>query len=335
MDKWVVKLKQRCNKIIEFTVSKIDIKMIKQIFSRYLNWHTWRKKIKAMMETIGYIASILGIAAFILNFILPKKDITRELKVINRLEIEKNVLETMDKMIRSGIEQAIDTQITPTLSNIVKALNKEMGSSIPVPEIIVSKPHSVLLTIKTLEITDNAVQEALLKATETVPLQILLPSDRHYGEVKKMLDTASGIKILSSQQILTFENEKATIHIESIFPGFKDESIKFKNKTDIKLYITPAVEKDKLITMDIIAITPITEEVPSKPTKISVKEGEEVMLLGLSKDVGTVTTIKVPILGDIPLLGRFYTKKSQINFHSLIVVTISAKIKFDPENNNR
>lgn len=255
----------------------------------------------------------------VLNQKSDKKDIavSRELNV--KLNVGRNILEKIDKRNRN-IERLINNQIIPTLNDIVRVLNKDVGSSVvPItvcPEIS-RKPYSILLDIKILEID----RETFMKIAGLLPPQGLLPTGQHYSQVMNILNAPRGIKILSNPRTITQENEKVEVNVSSNFPELENELVKFTNKTLIKLDITPTVEKDKLITMNIVANI---GDFFSGPTKITIKEEEAILMGGLLKDTGTVT--KIPILADVPVLGYLFSHESRFHSISDIVIIISPKI---------
>ena len=58
-------------------------------------------------------------------------------------------------------------------------------------------------------------------------------------------------------------------------------------------------------------------------TTVRVKSGETIVIGGLLQEEDTKTLIKVPILGDIPLIGQFFrnTSRTQLRREVLVFVT--------------
>ena len=59
---------------------------------------------------------------------------------------------------------------------------------------------------------------------------------------------------------------------------------------------------------------------------VRVKDGEMIIIGGLIQEESSETQRKVPILGDIPLLGRLFTGTYTVKTKSELVIFISPKI---------
>jgi type II secretory pathway component GspD/PulD (secretin) len=151
-----------------------------------------------------------------------------------------------------------------------------------------------------------------------------------YKAIIDLLRTIGDTKILSSPRIMVLNNQEAKILV-----GTKDayitsstsqtgetavtaQSVNFVD-VGIKLYVTPTINRDDFVTIKIkpevsSAIrTDITSEgqvtqIPivstsEAETVVTVKNGVTIIIGGLKKDERTKTVKKIPILGDIPLLG--------------------------------
>jgi type II secretory pathway component GspD/PulD (secretin) len=65
----------------------------------------------------------------------------------------------------------------------------------------------------------------------------------------------------------------------------------------------------------------------STVTTVRVKSGETLVLAGLVKDEEIVTSSRVPILGDIPIIGRLFRYDKRQPQHTEIVIAITPTIK--------
>lgn len=61
-------------------------------------------------------------------------------------------------------------------------------------------------------------------------------------------------------------------------------------------------------------------------TKVNVKSGETLVIGGLLRDEKLTTERKVPLLGDIPLLGYFFTSEREQNYKSELLFLITPRI---------
>ncbi|MCM8789707.1 MAG: TonB C-terminal domain-containing protein [Candidatus Omnitrophica bacterium] len=151
-----------------------------------------------------------------------------------------------------------------------------------------------------------------------------------YKAIIDLLRTIGDTKILSSPRIMVLNNQEAKILV-----GTKDayitsatsqtgetavtsQSVNFVD-VGIKLYVTPTINRDDFVTIKIkpevssAVRTDITSggqvtQIPivstsEAETVVTVKDGVTIIIGGLKKDEKTKTVKKIPILGDIPLLG--------------------------------
>ncbi len=68
--------------------------------------------------------------------------------------------------------------------------------------------------------------------------------------------------------------------------------------------------------------------------KIRLRDGQTLILTGIIQDTDRVTLSKVPILGDIPLLGRLFRKESGEKSRKELVVMVTPRVLDDSQDNN-
>jgi type II secretory pathway component GspD/PulD (secretin) len=61
-------------------------------------------------------------------------------------------------------------------------------------------------------------------------------------------------------------------------------------------------------------------------TTVRVKDGETIMIGGLVQTQDYDTTVKIPFLGDIPLLGNLFRSKSKSHINSELVIFVTPHI---------
>jgi len=158
-----------------------------------------------------------------------------------------------------------------------------------------------------------------------------LTEDR-YQITMKALETLGRTRILSSPRILTVNNEEAKVLVGTNQPyATSTTSQSGDNQVTsyqityldlgIKLHVTPTINKDDFITMKIKPEvssqgTPYTygqydDQVPvvttsMAETTVMVKDNSTVVLAGLMQSRDQETVNKVPILGDIPIIGALF-----------------------------
>ncbi|MBP8987524.1 MAG: type II secretion system protein GspD [Spirochaetes bacterium] len=140
--------------------------------------------------------------------------------------------------------------------------------------------------------------------------------------------------ILSTPQILTTDNQEAEINVGEEIPvptnnRISDTGVQFYTyeykSVGVKLKITPHITSENSITLDLYqevnsvlgqttvlesgSIIPPTLGKRDIKTKINVADSKTIVVGGLITNNKTEEETKVPILGDIPLLGWFFKRK--------------------------
>jgi type IV pilus assembly protein PilQ len=148
-------------------------------------------------------------------------------------------------------------------------------------------------------------------------------------------------KIISNPKIITMDNQKAKIvQGESIPYGEKDVqsgqiSTKFKDVA-ITVETTPHMIDEKSLQLDLNVIkedlvefvniggvyAPRTTKLEGN-TKVSLKDGETLVIGGIYKKKDTTRDSKVPLLGDIPLAGELFksTGRDESLYEVMIFIT--------------
>lgn len=156
------------------------------------------------------------------------------------------------------------------------------------------------------------------------------------------LKTVGTINILSTPQVLAMDNEEATIEVGDTVPVSLNTSQGTTSTTasvtredvTIKLVIKPHLSKtDDTIRLEFdqkvsqlgtsqvaaaqLAQLAVTTTKRSLKSQILVRNGDTAVLGGLMKDVETDDVTKVPLLGDIPILGWLFkgkiSRKEKVN----------------------
>ena len=157
-------------------------------------------------------------------------------------------------------------------------------------------------------------------------------------------------KLLANPRIMVLDNEEATFDIVTEHPyvertitaGSTTETVKFKN-VGVKLIVTPHVAGDDMLRLTIspefsVLVTRVqvaSSNVPVVDTRkvntiALVKDGQAVVLGGLRKKETSQQTNKVPLLGDIPVLGHLFKFEGEATAITELVVFITPHIITDP-----
>lgn len=161
------------------------------------------------------------------------------------------------------------------------------------------------------------------------------------------LETVGKLDVLSRPYILTSDNKKATITVGEEVPFIRDSRTTDTGQTintieyediGIILNVTPHINPDGLVIMDVApeisTLTGVTVPISSTasaPTfakrsassRVAIQNGQTIVIGGLVQDRKTSTVNKVPLLGDIPLLGELFkrTEDSKSKTELLIFIT--------------
>lgn len=161
----------------------------------------------------------------------------------------------------------------------------------------------------------------------------------------------TNFKILSTPEIVTLDNEEATITIGEQIPFLTSSRVDEQNNVistyeykdiGIVLKITPQINKNRFITLTInqqvkklVEGTTVLEN-PSVynreiTSKVTIKDSRTIVIGGLIRDDTVTITQKVPILGDIPILGLLFRKKTNQRIRTNLLIFITPHIVTDEE----
>jgi general secretion pathway protein D len=163
--------------------------------------------------------------------------------------------------------------------------------------------------------------------------------------------TDKNINILSTPHILTIDNQEAEINVaeeiavptnsritddNTVYYTFEYKSV------GLKLKLTPHITKGDKITLDLFTevnsilgettylssgtIIPPDLGKRDMKTKVSVIDGATIVVGGLMRNQKIETETKVPILGDIPLLGWLFKSKSSENSKTNLLIFITPRV---------
>jgi len=153
------------------------------------------------------------------------------------------------------------------------------------------------------------------------------------------LETDSKGKVISSPRVVTSDKTEATIATGTEVPyqqatSSGATSVSFKQAT-LSLSVKPQITPDDHVIMDIKvnkdSVGTLYAGVPSIDTnsvntQVLVENGGTVVIGGVYSQIQSDGVDKVPLLGDIPVLGYFFRSTSKIDNKSELLIFISPKI---------
>jgi len=173
------------------------------------------------------------------------------------------------------------------------------------------------------------------------------------------LEADTDINVLSAPQVLTSDNEEVMLEVADKVPILTStltqgagttgtdtiQQIDYRD-VGVKLKLTPHISKDRFVRLEVdqsieslVGVSladisgPLTPATLKRATStvINVKDGNTIVISGMISDSYTTQESKVPVLGDIPILGllaRF--RKNSIEKINLIIF-ITPHIVRNPE----
>ncbi len=157
-------------------------------------------------------------------------------------------------------------------------------------------------------------------------------SFQEFSVALELLKQQTSTNLVSAPKVTTLDNQQAEIVVGTVVPIARYERLKDtgtleitgydEKKVGVRLLVTPRVGPDSTLVLSVnpeiseileyrgqFSERPVTAT-RSASTQVVMRTGETVMIGGLIKEVEMQTTRKVPILGDIPLLGALFKHKT-------------------------
>jgi type II secretory pathway component GspD/PulD (secretin) len=161
-----------------------------------------------------------------------------------------------------------------------------------------------------------------------------------------LLETEGKARVLTRARLATLNNRKAEIHIGDVIPytvtglttgGVYEVKVE-KSEVGVQISVTPRAAGDGHITVlvepnvsTIVGFKGPNEEIPwtkerRATTQVRVLDGQTFMIAGLLSEDETNGVIKVPILGDIPILGYLFQHRKNEFKNSDLIIKITPTI---------
>lgn len=166
----------------------------------------------------------------------------------------------------------------------------------------------------------------------------------------RALVTEGRAHILSAPRIATLDGNKASILLGDRVPiftvttqaGVTTTTVTFV-EVGVKMDVTPRVNVDGILTLNVVPeVSSVAEIVTgaggqqaprvatrSATTTLSVRDGQTIVLGGLISREERQTLIKIPLLGDIPIIGELFRFRTIDRRESEVVFLITPQIAQD------
>ncbi|MBW2640001.1 MAG: type II secretion system secretin GspD [Deltaproteobacteria bacterium] len=264
----------------------------------------------------------------VLEEIIQKLDVPRAMVYIESLIMEVNV----EKDFNLGVEWIAGGKTTiDDKETAIGGAFRSTGGVLPSP-----------LTAPQQGFSLGIFSEAVTVAGITFP---------NLGAVVRAFKKDKDVHILSTPQILTTDNEEATITVGKNVPyqtraGSSDADVDYSyyeyKDVGITLKITPQISKDRLVRLNIslesTKLDELASTVDDRPTTLKrtientviVKDKSTVVIGGLIDDSFSKTEYKVPCLGDIPLVSFLFKSTSRAGDKTNLFVFIAPHVIENP-----
>lgn len=163
------------------------------------------------------------------------------------------------------------------------------------------------------------------------------------------IQTNSKFQVLSTPRIFTSNNVQAEINISQSVPyvlsSRQDTNGNFTynyafQDVGIVLTVTPRITSNGYVTMDVSQTAndlqgytsfnaPIVNQRQAQTT-VSVQDGETVILGGIIRSTVSSTVKKIPLLGDIPILGNLFKSSEKTKSKTELLVLLTPRVVRDP-----
>jgi len=142
-------------------------------------------------------------------------------------------------------------------------------------------------------------------------------------------------KIIANPRLVTANQKEAHIEQgqERIFPpsGFSDSPTIVEAK--LSLTVTPQVTPEDSIILDVQVtqdnfVSPADPTVNTKQitTQVLLNNGETVVIGGIYQQENTNEVRKIPLFGDIPVVGTFFRKKNKVSNKTELLIFLTPRI---------
>jgi general secretion pathway protein D len=172
-----------------------------------------------------------------------------------------------------------------------------------------------------------------------------------FAAVVNALESNNDANVLSTPSLLTLDNEEASILVGQEVPVVTGSQLREGNtnpfqtiereEIGVKLRVTPQVNEGNLIKLSIFqevsglstrgGASDVVTDKRSIDSTVMVADGDTIVLGGLISDELIESFSKVPLLGDIPFLGKLFQSRASSTVKRNLMVFIRPTIVRDSE----
>ncbi|MCP4265300.1 MAG: hypothetical protein GY777_06955 [Candidatus Brocadiaceae bacterium] len=248
------------------------------------------------------------------------------------------------------------------ISSVTRSINRQVEINVRILEVSLNDDFSLGINWSLIAEKASALYTASASTIITSPIGVpnakpntlSLTSDSHsFDPVIEALSEQGELKVISKPSIRVMNNQPALIKVGTDIPFFNQtttvgtsgagntvtEEIRFVTE-GLVLSVTPQISEDNMILLDVTPIISRLERtetsnlgstapvmnVKQSSTIVRLTDGEMVTIGGLIQDEDFNTKRKVPVLGDIPLVGNAFKGSYIVDGKNELVIFITTKI---------
>lgn len=258
---------------------------------------------------------------------------------VRQVMIEARVVEASDKFGKNlGVRLGYNSRDAISIGNT--GFSRNIGSNTIAGGPIVTDPTTGVVTPLTMPANTPNVN---LPAAGTAGAFSMLLFNNTLSQVLSVelsaLETDSKGKVISSPRVVTSDQTEALIETGTELPYQQASSsgatnVSFKKAT-LSLGVKPQITPDNHVSMDIKvnkdSVGQLYAGVPSidtnkVSTQVLVENGGTVMIGGVYSQITSTGVDKVPLLGDIPLLGYLFRRSAKLDNKNELLIFITPRI---------
>ncbi len=254
------------------------------------------------------------------------------------------------------------TQIKHFLNNITDSVNRQIDINVRILEVTLKDEFSLGINWDLVAKQTSALYNLSASTIITTPIGVANAKSRtlsfisdftSFDPVIEALSEQGDLKVISKPSIRVMNNQPALIKVGTDIPFFNQtttvgtggagntitEEVRFVTE-GLVLSVTPQISEDNLIFLDVTpiisrldstAVSPLGSTAPvmdikQSSTVVRLMDGEMVTIGGLIQDENFDTTRKIPVLGDIPIVGNMFKGTYKVKGKNELVIFITPKI---------
>ncbi len=273
-------------------------------------------------------------------------------KVVDQIDIpiRQVMIEARIVIANNDFRKELGSRINFGSQSTANGGKTQFGMSGKMEELFNQTTAGVVVDQDGKNITDvdsRAVDLGLAEAAGNLTWGII-KGDVLLGLEISALENSGFAEIVSQPKVITGDKQKASIESGTEVPYQEASasgatSVSFKEAV-LKLDVTPQITPDDNIIMDLKINQDSVGEVTSTNvpvidvtelnTQVLVGDGQTVVLGGIFQNETVRSQSKVPLLGDIPVLGRLFRKDTKSDNKRELIIFITPRIMSSTLTNN-